>query len=155
MKELCWVWKKTTKQQWCSYFQIAHKYWHSFMTDPLTSIVYIFHNGILSEVLCGYEVQRSMLVFLSESLPSKKPISLSSVLFTTSEMRPHVTFHVKPSMTFFTLVWFLPGVYSVMFLQFVRIPERLCTHRALMFGGRWGSRPLCGIFVWLVRPNWK
>ena len=55
MKELCWVWKKTTKQQWCSYFQIAHKYWHAFMTDPFTSIVYIFHNGILSEVLWGTE----------------------------------------------------------------------------------------------------
>jgi len=44
------------------------------MTDPLNSIVYIFHKGILSEVLCGYEVQMSMYFFkfLSESPPSKK-----------------------------------------------------------------------------------
>ena len=68
--------KEKARQDWFSYFQIAYKYLTSFMTNPLnilltilgydypnigySSVVYIFHRGILSLVLCGYDVQTNM-----------------------------------------------------------------------------------------------
>ena len=69
--------KKT--QLWFTYFQIAGKFLNSCKTNPLhiistisvydfkdigrSSVVYIFHKGISSYVLCGYEEQMHMYVF--------------------------------------------------------------------------------------------
>ena len=78
--------KEKATQHCSSYFQIACKYIKSFMTNPLniilkilvydnsnigpSSVVYIFHKGIISLVLCSYESQMNMYIFiLSESLP--------------------------------------------------------------------------------------
>ena len=69
--------KEKATQHWLSYFQIARKYQHYFMTNPINIILMIlvydysnigsslvvyniFHKCIISLILCGYQVQMDM-----------------------------------------------------------------------------------------------
>jgi len=72
---------------------MAHKYKKYFMTDTLnnifdksvnddlamglSSVVYIFHKGVFSNVLCSFEAQMNMYIF-----PFEVRSTFNTVLFT-------------------------------------------------------------------------
>jgi len=54
-----------------------------------SSVVYIFYKGIISQVLCGYDVQMNMSVFLmSESLSLRIVLSKLYIVLNTKTSVP-------------------------------------------------------------------